>query len=115
MLHQGSCHCGKIAFTVEADFTSGMDCDCSLCRRRGGLLSFVPFENLTLLTPAADLSTYHFNRHAIDHHFCATCGIAPFGKGKGPDGSAVSAINLRCLPDLDLEAVTITKVDGRSF
>lgn len=115
MTHSGSCHCGRIAFTVEGVFTSGMDCNCSLCRRRGGLLAFVPREAMVLQTPEANLSTYTFNRHAIQHHFCAICGIAPYGDGKARDGAPVAAINLRCLPDLDLEALTITKVDGKSF
>ena len=115
MLYQGSCHCGRIAFEVEAEFTTGMECNCSMCRRRGGILAFVPRTALTLLTPEADLSTYHFNKHVIAHHFCAHCGIAPFGEGKGRDGAATAAVNLRCLPDLDLDGVTIQKVDGRSF
>ncbi len=115
MVHQGSCHCGRISFTVEGEFTSGMDCNCSMCRRRGGLLAFVPRTALTLLTPEADMATYRFNKHVIDHHFCPVCGISPFGEGKAPDGSAVAAVNLRCLPDIDLEALVIQKVDGRSF
>lgn len=115
MVYQGSCHCGGISFAVEGDFTSGMDCNCSMCRRRGGLLAFVPRVALVLTTPEADMGTYRFNRHAIDHHFCPVCGIAPFGEGKAPDGAAVAAVNLRCLPDLDLERLAITKVDGRSF
>ena len=32
-----------------------------------------------------------------------------------PDGSDVRAINVRCLDGVDLDALTITKVDGRSF
>lgn len=77
MLYEGSCHCGNVAFEVEGEFTEALDCNCSLCRRRGGLLAFVPREKLVLRTPEDDLSTYTFNRHVIKHHFCANCGIAP--------------------------------------
>ena len=49
--HEGSCHCGRIAFTLEGDVTEAMDCNCSLCRRRGGLLAFFPREALSLKTP----------------------------------------------------------------
>ncbi|WP_303827221.1 GFA family protein [Asticcacaulis taihuensis] len=48
MLHQGSCHCGQIAFEVEGDFNEGLDCNCSMCRRRGGLLAFVPADAFKL-------------------------------------------------------------------
>ncbi|MDO6964160.1 GFA family protein [Rhizobium alvei] len=111
MLHYGSCHCGRIAFEVEGEFRQAIDCNCSLCRRRGGLLAFVPREKLKLKTPVENLSTYTFNKHVIRHHFCSTCGTAPFGEG--PEGQ-MTAINLRCLPDFDLESVEIVKYDGRN-
>ncbi|MCY7354404.1 MAG: GFA family protein [Lysobacter sp.] len=116
MVHAGSCHCGKIAFEVEADITEVMDCNCSMCRRRGSLLAFVPRDALTLKTPESDLQTYRFNKEQIQHHFCANCGIAPFGEGVDPrSGARMAAINVRCLPDVDLDALTIKKVDGARF
>lgn len=115
MLHYGSCHCGRIAFEVEGSFTQAIDCNCSLCRRRGGLLAFAPRASLKLKTPVESLSTYTFNKHIIQHHFCSTCGTAPFGEGRGPDGSEMAAINLRCLPDFDLDQVEVVKYDGRSL
>lgn len=114
MIHQGSCHCGKIAFEVEGDFTDVIDCNCSLCRRRGALLAFVPGDKLKLTTPRENLSTYTFNTHKIQHRFCGTCGVAPFGEGKAPDGSDSAAINVRCLPDVDLDSLKIMKWDGAS-
>lgn len=112
MLYEGSCHCGKVAFEVEGEFTEALDCNCSLCRRRGGLLAFVPRDKLVLKTPEADLSTYSFNRHVIRHHFCANCGIAPFGEGAAPGGAAMASINLRCIPAVDLGALKVTAYDG---
>lgn len=113
MRYEGSCHCGQIAFEVEGTFEEAIDCNCSMCRRRGSLLAFVPREKLTLRTPEAKLSTYLFNKRAIHHHFCANCGIAPFAEGDGPHGK-MAAVNLRCLPEFDLESVKIVKHDGRS-
>lgn len=115
MRYEGSCHCGRVAFEVEAEFTTAMECNCSMCRRRGSLLAFVPHAQFALTTPEADVSTYRFNRHLIDHHFCATCGIAPYAEGTDPKGNRMAAINLRCVPAVDLDALTISKVDGRSF
>jgi hypothetical protein len=48
----------------------------------------------------------------IRHHFCANCGIAPFGEGVGPDGAAMASINLRCIPAVDLGALTVKAYDG---
>ena len=113
MQHQGSCHCGRISFTVEGMFTEAIDCNCSLCRRRGGLLAFVPRDKLTLHTPREDMETFHFHKHVIDHHFCPVCGIAPFSEGMQGD-MPMAAVNVRCLPDIDLDSLVIKKWDGAS-
>lgn len=115
MKYQGSCHCGKIAFTVEGDISSVVSCNCSMCQRRGSLLWFVPREQLTLTSVAADLSTYQFNKHVIKHHFCAHCGIHPFGEGVAPNGAAMAAVNVRCLESVDLAVLPVHEYDGRSL
>jgi hypothetical protein len=113
MLYEGSCHCGNIAFEVEGEFGDAIDCNCSLCRRRGGLLAFAPRDKLTLKTPIENISTYTFNHHAIQHHFCSRCGIAPFGEGVSPNGTATASINLRCIPAIDLDALKVTRYNGK--
>ncbi|MGI8559933.1 MAG: GFA family protein [Luteimonas sp.] len=116
MKHMGGCHCGGIAFELEADVSEATDCNCSLCRKRGGLLAFFPREALTLKTPEADLGTYGFNQHHIRHHFCPKCGMSPFSEGEHPrTGDAIAAVNVRCLPDVDLASLTIKQVDGASL
>lgn len=114
MLYQGSCHCGKIAFEVDGDFKTAIDCNCSLCRRRGGLLAFVPRDKLKLQTPEENKSTYTFNNHVIKHHFCSNCGIAPYGEGVLPNGDPMASVNLRCIPVIDLGSLEIMPYDGAS-
>lgn len=115
MKYRGSCHCGKIAFEVEGTLEQVMECNCSLCSRRGYLLWFVPREQLKLVTSESDLSTYRFNRMHIAHHFCANCGCAPYGEATDPKGKAMAAVNVRCLEDVPLEGLKVVKVDGKSF
>ncbi len=114
MKYTGSCHCGQIKFEAEGEIGTALSCNCSMCQRKGSLLWFVPRQNLRLLTPEANLSTYLFNKHVIKHHFCATCGIHPFGEGTSPTGEATAAINLRCIEDIDLAAIPVHHYDGRS-
>ena len=114
-MQKGSCHCGRISFEVEGDFSEAKECNCSHCSRKGYLLSFVPRENLHLKCSESSYSTYHFNKHAINHHFCPECGCAPFATGKGPSGAAMAAINVRCLEGVNLDEVPTRKVDGRSY
>jgi hypothetical protein len=116
MAYEGSCHCGKVAFAVEADPpTSAMSCNCSHCRRKGFLLTFVPVEQFRLLRGEDSLTDYRFHKHAITHRFCATCGAQPFAEGKMPDGTPTRAVNLRCVETVDLDALEVQAVDGASF
>jgi hypothetical protein len=111
---RGSCHCQAVSFVVADVPSAGMACNCSICRRKGHVLAFYPESKFTLETPRDALTTYTFNKHVVQHHFCRTCGCAPFGEGKGPDGTAIVAVNLRCIDDLDLATIKITEFDGAS-
>lgn len=115
MNYQGSCHCGKVAFEADGTLEQVIECNCSHCSRKGYLLWFVERSHLRLKTPGDALATYKFNKHVIEHHFCATCGCAPFGFGKDPAGKAMAAINVRCLENLDRAQLKIIPVDGRSL
>ncbi len=113
--YQGSCHCGKIAYEVEGNIAEVVDCNCSLCSRRGYLLAFLPGSALHLRTPEENLATYTFNTHRIKHHFCPTCGCAPFGLGKNHKGEPMVAVNLRCLQNLDIAALPVKHFDGKKL
>jgi len=116
MAHEGSCHCGRVAFDVEGDPGQVIECNCSHCSRKGYLLWFVPADKFRLRQGQDDLATYQFNKHAIDHKFCTTCGCAPFATGKDPaSGAEMVGVNVRCLPEVDHAALDVHRFDGRSL
>ncbi|MDS4071770.1 MAG: GFA family protein [Defluviicoccus sp.] len=115
MMYKGSCHCGQVAFEVEGELGQVIDCNCSICARKGSLLWFVPRDRLRLLTPEENLGTYTFGKHVIRHRFCPTCGIHPFGEGTDPAGNRMAAINVRCLEGIDFAALPVKHFDGRSL
>ncbi len=112
--YSGGCQCGKVRYEVDADLSQTFACNCSRCGRLGTVLTFTPEENFTLLQGADSLTEYQFNKHVIHHLFCATCGVQSFSRGAKPDGSKMVAINARCLDGVEVDALTPTKVDGRS-
>ncbi|WDS36007.1 GFA family protein [Pseudoxanthomonas sp.] len=114
MSHVASCHCGALAFTFEGEIDQALDCNCSLCRRRGVLLWFTPKSAVRFQVDPAALRTYTFNTHRLQHHFCGICGVAPFSEGIAPDGTETVAVNLRCVPALDLAALKVVAHDGAS-
>jgi hypothetical protein len=108
--YQGSCHCGRVRFEVDADLDQVYSCDCSICRRRGTLLHRVEPECLRLLTPLEDLSLYTFNTHVARDYFCPACGVLPYRRPRtAPDKWA---INVRCLEGVDLNSIPVRHVFG---
>ena len=113
--HNGGCHCGRVRYEIEADVTQAIDCNCSICSKRGSLHWFLPKEKFRLLSPEDGFSTYTFNKHRIKHRFCPKCGCSPFGEGLAPSGKYMVAINARCLDEVDLSGVERGHFDGRSL
>lgn len=115
MKHKGGCHCGRVAFEVDTELDRVIECNCSICTSKGYLLTFVPASKMQLTSVPDDLATYTFNKHAIRHQFCPTCGVAAFARGADKDGNDLFAINVRCLEGVDLQALQTQRFDGRSL
>lgn len=113
--YTGRCHCGAVRYTVEVDLSQPVtSCNCSMCGRAGTLLAFAPADKFTLEQGSDALTDYQFHKHVIHHLFCKVCGIKSFARGVGPGGKEMAAINVRCLDGVDLGALQIKQIDGRS-
>lgn len=112
--YEGSCHCGAVKYEVDVDLTNPViGCNCSICQRKGTLLTFVG-ESAFRLKAGADATTdYTFNRNVIHHLFCKTCGVTSYARGS-KDGKPTYAINARCLDGVEIDDLKIHKWDGRS-
>ncbi len=115
MKYQGSCHCGAVKFEVEGDFTQGLSCNCSICRRKGTLLGFIPEAAFHLLSGQNNLTDYQFGKKIIHHTFCKICGVTAFATGQAPNGEVMKAVNLRCLENLSLEQLQIQHYNGKDL
>ena len=111
----GGCHCGAVRFEADVDISSGIECNCSYCSKSGNILAFTSADQFKQTDREASLTDYRFNKHVIAHLFCATCGISAFGRGKGPGGQEMAAINLRCVDGIDLEAVERKPFNGAAL
>jgi hypothetical protein len=110
---QGGCHCGAVRFEVTADIGEVVDCNCSVCAKKGFLHLIVEPEKFRLLKGAEALVTYRFNTGTARHTFCGTCGIHAFYTPRShPDKVD---INVRCLEGIDLAALTVVPFDGQNW
>ncbi|MBQ0725960.1 MAG: GFA family protein [Thalassolituus oleivorans] len=115
MHYSGSCHCGAIKYEFESNvIDSGLRCNCSMCRKKGALMSVltVPVDELTLDVKDDALTTYTFNSHHVKHHFCKVCGIYTFHKSKVTGGYR---LNLGCIDNLDTDNLPFTFFNGANL
>jgi len=119
--YEGSCHCGAVRFRLTCEpITAGLRCNCSMCRRRGAVMSSRYFRSDELVvTGLAALACYRFGDLTMNHHFCRSCGIHPFSEVVTDDYPPLRTgdrrVNLGCIDELDAPALELTLVDGRSF
>lgn len=115
MRYTGSCHCGNMRFEVEGELTEVVACNCSICARKGALLWSVAREKVRLLGAGQGVGCYTFNRHAIAHLFCQTCGMHPFAEDAGAEDGRSAYINVRCLEGIDPTKLPVIEFDGRAM
>ena len=111
--YTGGCHCRKVRYEVDIDIKSAIECNCSICSKRGWLLTFVPTVSFKLTAGENELTDYQFNKKMIHHLFCKTCGTASFSRGSDGQGNEMIAINLRCIDEADLSNIPVTFYDGK--
>jgi hypothetical protein len=111
--HRGGCHCGAVAFEVDAPARiTASDCNCSICRMSGYLHLIVPQARFRLLRGAEHLSEYRYNTRTARHLFCRHCGIKSFYVPRSnPDGYSV---NVHCLDRATVEHVAIEPFDDNA-
>jgi hypothetical protein len=114
VVHRGGCHCGAVAFEVDAPTRLEVQqCNCSVCSMTGFLHLIVPASRFRLLRGTQALESYTFNTGTARHLFCRRCGIKSFYVPRSnPDGFSV---NVRCLDHSTIEHVEVTPFDGRNW
>jgi hypothetical protein len=108
--HKGSCHCNAVEFEVEGDVVSGVQCDCSLCKRKNAIMLRIPAEKFRLLKGEDALSLYQWNTRVAKHYFCKHCGIYTHHQPRTrPD---MIGVNIGCIDDVDTGVLPVERVQG---
>lgn len=109
----GGCHCGAVRFEVRVTRWQALECDCSICEKKGFLHLIVGPEDFRLLDGEPMLATYTFNTGLAKHHFCRVCGIHPFYRPRShPEGYDV---NVRCLDGDARRRFQVEPFDGKNW
>lgn len=112
--HTGGCHCGAVAFEVDAPAQVTVQaCNCSMCTKVGFLHLIVPAKKFRLLAGRDALTTYTFNTGVAQHLFCKVCGVKSFYVPRSnPDGYSV---NIRCMDQSTFDDIQVEAFDGQNW
>jgi hypothetical protein len=113
--YQGGCHCGRVRYRVISDLAQVVDCNCSICVKRGAMWAFVKTPQFKLVQGDDALTDYQFGKKKIHHFFCQSCGVGSFSRGLAPNDDETFAINVSCLDDLDVATLKLTPFDGKNM
>ncbi|OZG71943.1 aldehyde-activating protein [Hahella sp. CCB-MM4] len=116
MRYTGSCHCGAVKFEFESEtIEKGLRCNCSICRRKGAVMSafVMPPEQLKISADDNALAKYEFGSCIAKHYYCNHCGIYTFHQTFRKPGHY--RVNLGCLEELDSTALPFEVFDGASL
>jgi hypothetical protein len=113
--YQGGCHCGRVRYEAKSDLTQVVDCNCSICIKRGALWTFVKAPQFKLIQGADALTDYQFGQKKLHHFFCQSCGVGAFSRSLAPNGDDTFAVNVNCLDDVDVAALKPTPFNGKNI
>lgn len=109
--HRGTCHCGAIRLTLREPPSEAVSCNCTLCRRIGGLWHYCPPEQVSV---AGEGVAYRQGDCMIDIWHCAKCGCTTHWTPVDLEYSRM-AVNLRMFEPGLWQELPLRLVDGASF
>jgi len=110
---EGACHCKAVQFDVllPKKLTNLSRCNCSMCAKRGAIMTPVPIESLNIKKGKEKLSLYQFNTKVAEHYFCSICGIYTHHKMRSLPNNY--SVNVACLEGVNqYELGEIPTTDG---
>jgi hypothetical protein len=77
-MHQGSCLCGSIRYSIDDNLKFVVNCHCRFCRKAHGAafttLLFMPFAKLEMIEGEALLARHEVKALDAMRCFCSRCG-----------------------------------------
>ena len=96
-----TCHCKQVEaeINVPDSLEKVLKCNCSICKRKGAIMSMVKNEDFKITKGEDKLNLYQFHSKVAKHYFCSNCGIYTHHNPRS--NPAMTGFNLGCLDEID--------------
>jgi hypothetical protein len=71
---ESSCHCGAVKLEILSAPEEVTDCNCSICRRYGGLWAYYAPAHVRIIAAEGATEAYLWGERSIEFHHCRNCG-----------------------------------------
>ena len=108
------CHCGFVEAKINIkNIEKIFKCNCSICKRKGTIMSMVKNEDFKIIKGKDKLKLYQFHTQVAKHYFCSNCGIYTHHNPRS--NPAMTGFNLGCIDELNIfELNKIAIKDGNN-
>ena len=109
-----TCHCGEIEAAINIDkLEKILRCNCSICKRKGTVMSLVKNNDFEIVKGKDKLKMYQFHSKIAKHFFCSNCGIYTHHNPR--INPALTGFNVGCIDDINtFELDNISIADGQN-
>ena len=94
------CHCGEVE--IQVDLKKEIDqlkrCNCSMCKRKGTMVTTINKQDLKIIKGAKKIKTYQFKTNVAEHHLCSECGIHTHNLRRADPNTY--GINVGCIDEI---------------
>ena len=106
------CHCGRVE--AEINISDNLDkflrCNCSICKRKGAIMSMVNNEDFRVIRGEDSLKLYQFHSKVAKHYFCKNCGIYTHHNPRS--NPSMTGFNVGCIDDINSFDLNSKIIDG---
>ena len=93
-----TCHCSEVEIEVklpDGEFEKLIRCNCSLCKRKGYIMTFVGPDDVKIVKGQELLKLYQFHTKTAKHYFCSNCGIHTHANPRS--NPKIYSVNVACI------------------
>lgn len=109
---EGACHCGAVRLRLPSLPESAIKCNCSLCRRVGGLWAYYPFGSVSMTGHPEHTVDYVWGDKTLRTVRCKHCGCVTHWEPIDGEHGARHGVNLSNFDRRLVESVKIRHFDG---
>ena len=108
------CHCGLVKAEINiSKLDKILRCNCSICKRKGSMMSMVKNEDFKIIEGESNLKLYQFHTKVAKHYFCSVCGIYTHHNPRS--NPSMTGFNIGCLDEIDtFEQRDVNLIDGKN-